>query len=174
MRRFALCWPAALVLLTGCKKNVSGSYLTSDQQTVCWLPLVRTPDDHLSGQFVCSILKSDGQISHESVILTGGAVNGENLTLTGRGFLRTAQTTLSGTFDGNALMLTGEQSTPRTLKRATLSDYQALIGEPSRRSQAIISARAATGAQQRTAQEAAELQPQVFHAELHPSRKEGL
>ena len=164
MRRFRLCWLAALVLLTGCKKDVSGSYLASDQQTVCWLPLVRTPDDHVTGQMVCSVMKPDGGIDHESASLTG-AVNGENITLSGGGFFGMATTTLSGTFDGNSLMLTGEQSTPLTLKRATLADYQALIGEQNKRSQAIVSERASAEARQRTAQEAAELQQQSFQAE---------
>jgi hypothetical protein len=164
MRRFALCWVAALLLPTGCKKDVSGSYLASDQQTVCWLPLVRTPDDHVTGQMVCSVMKPDGSIDHESVSLTG-AVNGENITLSGGGFFGLATTTESGTFDGNILTLTGVQSSPAIFKRARLADYQALIEEQSKRSQAIVSERAAAESRQKAAQEAAEAQEQAFQAE---------
>ena len=151
MNRFALCWLAALVLLTGCNKDVSGSYLADDKVAVCWLQLVRTPDDHLTGQIVSSVLKPDGKVERGSVSLTG-AVNGENITLTGRGFLGMASTTLSGTFDGNRLMLTGEQSAPVSLKRAIFADYQAKLGEQATRSQAIISARITAAARQQTFQ----------------------
>jgi hypothetical protein len=82
MNRFALCCLVASALLTGCKKDVSGSYLADDRVAVCWLQLVRTPDDHLTGQIVSSVLKPDGKIDHGSVSLAG-AVNGENITLTG-------------------------------------------------------------------------------------------
>lgn len=164
MRRFVLCGFAALILLSGCRKDVSGSYLAADQSAVCWLPLVQTPDNHVTGQLVCSTLKSDGQIDHESVSLTG-AVDSENVTLTGGGFLGMSATTQSGTFDGSSLTLTGVQSTPAIFKRATLADYQALIGEQNKRARAIISERTDTEARQKTAQEAAELQQKAFQAE---------
>jgi hypothetical protein len=151
MNRFALCCLAALVLLTGCKKDVSGSYLADDKVSLCWLQLVRTPDDHLTGQIVSSVLQPDGKIEHGSVSLTG-AVNGENVTLTGGGFLGIASTTLSGTFDGNTLTLTGVQSTPVSLKRATLADYQAQLAEQVTRSEAVMSARTTAEARQRTFQ----------------------
>jgi len=151
MRRFALCWLAAIVLLTGCKKDVSGSYLVNDAASVLWLQLVRTPDDHITGQLVTSVLKQDGKIDRSSVSLTG-AVNGENITLSGGGLLGMAGTTLSGTFGGDTLTLTGAQSTPVTLKRSTLADYQARLGEQAARSQAIISAKAVEANRQRTIQ----------------------
>ena len=151
LRRFAVCWLAGLLLLSGCKKDVSGSYVAADNVAVCWLQIVRTPDDHLSGQIVCSVLKPDGNIEHSSVSLTG-AVNGENITLVGGGFLGMATTTLSGTFNGDALTLTGVQSTPVSLKRASLADYQAKLGEQTTRSQGIISARATATTRQRTFQ----------------------
>jgi hypothetical protein len=59
---------------------------------------------------------------------------------------------VSVTFDGNTLMLTGEQSTPVSLKRATLADYRAKLGEQATRSQAIISARTTAAARQQTFQ----------------------
>jgi hypothetical protein len=34
-----------LCLLAGCHRNISGSYLAKDPNTVCWLQLVRTPDN---------------------------------------------------------------------------------------------------------------------------------
>ncbi len=56
MKRFAWYGLAALILLSGCKKDVSGSYLANDKVAVCWLQLVRTPDNHLTGQMVSSVL----------------------------------------------------------------------------------------------------------------------
>ncbi|MGC2163307.1 MAG: hypothetical protein WA634_15470 [Silvibacterium sp.] len=161
MRRFALCGFAALVLLAGCRKDISGSYLTSDKETVCWLQLVRTPDNHLTGQIVFSFLKPDGQIELESRSLTG-AVNGENFTLQSGSFLGMSSGTLSGIFNGNSITLAGAQLPPGTLKRATLADYQAQVGDQNKRAQAIISEKAATEAQQRTEMEAAEAQQRTF------------
>src|SRR6185437_2406868 len=106
MHRLASCCLAALVLLIGCKKDVSGSYLVNDNVAVCWRQVVRTLDDHLTGQLVLAELKPDGKIDHKSVSLSG-AVNGENITLTGVGLFGLSTATLSGTFDGNTLTLTG-------------------------------------------------------------------
>ncbi|WP_156785221.1 hypothetical protein [Terriglobus roseus] len=130
---------------------MSGSYLMNDEVAVCWLQLVRTPDNHLTGQLVSSVLKPGGKIDHESVSLTG-AVNGENVMLSGGGILGMAQTTLSGRFDGNSLTLSGVPSTPVILKRASLADYQAQLDDQSKRSQTIISARATAAGQRRTLQ----------------------
>ena len=152
MRCFAVCGFAALVALGGCKKDVSGSYLAEDKVTVSWLQLVRTPDNHLTGQIVSSDLTPDGKIEQASVPLTG-AVNGEDVSLTGSSsFLGTPNMTLSGTFDGNTLTVTGVKSAPITLKRATLAEYQARLAEQTTRSHAVISANAAAEAQQRTLQ----------------------
>jgi hypothetical protein len=138
-----------IVLVSGCKKDVSGSYLAVDKATVCWLQIVRTPDGNVTGQMAHSVQKQDGNIEHTAVPVTGAA-NGENVTLTGVGALGMATTTLAGTFNGDELTLTGVQPTPVSLKRATLADHQAQLGEQTTRSQAIISARATAAAQERT------------------------
>jgi hypothetical protein len=143
MSRFVLCVFVAVVLLSGCRKDVSGSYLTVDNQTIFWLQLVRTPDNRLTGQIVFSFLKPDGQIVQESSSLTG-AIDGENITLQGGGFLGTSGGTLSGTFNGSSITLAGAHLPPGTLKRATLADYQFLLKDQTARSQAIISANANT------------------------------
>lgn len=41
---------ASLSMVTGCQRNISGSYLASDNSAVLWLQVVRTPDNHLTGQ----------------------------------------------------------------------------------------------------------------------------
>jgi hypothetical protein len=151
VNRSAMYVLAAIVLLTGCKKDVSGSYLAADNTGICWLQLVRTPDDHLTGQLVVSELKSDGKIDHKSASLSG-AVAGENIALTTSGFLGLSTATLSGTFDGKSLTLTGVQTTPVTLTRTTLSEYQSKLAEQTTRSQAIISAKADADTRQRTLQ----------------------
>jgi hypothetical protein len=48
--RLSLYILAAVVLLTACQRSISGTYLVSDQASVVWLELVRTPDNHLTGQ----------------------------------------------------------------------------------------------------------------------------
>jgi hypothetical protein len=164
MRRFALCCLAALVLLVGCKKDVSGTYLLYDQGAVCWLQLVRTPDNHVTGQLIASILKTDGEIERRSVALTG-AVDGENVSLTGGGFLGLSTTTFSGTFEGDSLTLTGVQSAPITLKRASLADYQAQVAQQNSRAQALLGAKADAEAKAEALRADANSKAQALQAE---------
>jgi hypothetical protein len=152
MRRLALCGVAVLGLLSACRRDVSGTYLVNDKVAVCWLQLVRTPDNRLTGQLISSVLKPDGEIERGSVSLTG-AVDGENVTLSGGGFLGLSTTALSGALEGNRLTLTGVQSTPVTLNRSTLAEYQAKLSEQNNRSQAILSAKADATSRQKTSQE---------------------
>lgn len=67
---------AAVVLLTGCQRSISGTYLVSDNGSVVWLELVRTPDNHLTGQLSLTTLKPDGTIDRNSVSVAG-AIDGE-------------------------------------------------------------------------------------------------
>jgi hypothetical protein len=149
MRRLSLCVIAVFVLLTGCKRDISGTYLASDNSTVVWLQLVKTPDNHLSGQLAASVMKPDGSIDRKSVAVTG-AVDGENVTLTATGFLGLQTTTLSGTFEDSNLTLTGVEPTPFVLKRSSLADYEAQVSALNARSQNIIASKAAAESRQRT------------------------
>ena len=63
-----------------------------------------------------------------------------------------SSTTLSGTFEGNRITLTGVESTLVTIKRATLAEYQAQLGEQNSRSQAIVAARTSAASRQRSFQ----------------------
>lgn len=155
MRRIAIGGIAALMLLGGCRRDVSGSYLADDKQAVCWLQVVRTPDDHVTGQIIFSTLKPDGQIEHESVSLTG-AVNGENITLTGGGFLGMSSASLSGTFNRDSITLAGAPVPPFILKRATLAEYQAHIEDQNTRSRAIIAEKAEADARRKSEEAEAE------------------
>src|SRR5579863_8804241 len=107
---------AAVTVLAGCHANISGSYLATDQSSVAWLQVVRTPDNRLTGQLAASILKPDGSIEQNSISVTG-AVDGENVTLSGSGFLGLQSFVLSGTLNGDTLTLTGAQSIPVSFKR---------------------------------------------------------
>jgi hypothetical protein len=142
MRRLSLCGVAALAILCGCQRDISGTYLASDLGSVAWLQLVRTPDNHLTGQLTVSVLKPDGRIERNSAAITG-AVAGENVTLSGSGLFGLQSVTLSGTFSGDTLTLTGEQAEPLVLRRAPLTGYQTQASELNGRSQAIIGAKAA-------------------------------
>jgi hypothetical protein len=130
---------AAAALIAGCQRNISGSYLASDNSAVCWLQLVRTPDNHLTGQLASSVLKPDGHIEQNSASVTG-AIDGENVTLSGSGFLGLQSFTLSGTLNGNTLTLTGAQSIPIVFKGSTLSEFQKQMGQLNARSSSITEA----------------------------------
>jgi hypothetical protein len=151
MRRLSQCVIAVFVLLTGCKQDISGTYLANDNATVVWLQLVRTPDNHLTGQLATSVMKSDGSIDRKSAPITG-AVDGENVTLTATGFFGLQTTTFSGTFEGSNLTLTGVEPTPFVLKRSSLADYQAQVTALNARSQNIIAAKTAAMSRERTEQ----------------------
>src|SRR5580658_1188190 len=75
----------SLVLMVGCHRSISGSYLASDKSAVVWLQVVRTPDNHLTGQMAANVLKPDGTIEQNSASITG-AVDGENVTIQGSRF----------------------------------------------------------------------------------------
>ena len=140
---------ASLVLLSGCRSNISGSYLALDDNTVCWLQLVRTPDNHLTGQLAASVLKQDGSIERNSTSVTG-AVDGENVTIQGNGFLGLQSFALSGMLNGNTLTLTGSESIPVTFRRSTLAEYQRQESALNSRSQDVLKAKAVAQQQMRT------------------------
>lgn len=140
---------AVVVLLSGCKKDISGTYLGSDGTAVVWLQLVRTPDNRLTGQLAASLLKTDGTIDRRSVSVTG-AVDGENVTLAGHGLLGLQTDSLSGTFESGKLTLTGVQPTPIILMRSALSGYQSQVAALDAKSQSILAAKVAAQSRQRT------------------------
>jgi hypothetical protein len=147
--RASLCGIVGVVItLAGCRQNISGSYLASDKSAVCWLQLVRTPDNHLTGQLAASVLKPDGSIERNTTSVTG-AVDGENVSLSGSGILGLQSFTLAGTLDGGTLTLSGAQSVPMTLKRSTLATYQAQLADLNNRAQGIVKEKAIAQAQQR-------------------------
>jgi len=139
---------ASLSLVTGCQRNISGSYLASDNSAVLWLQVVRTPDNHLTGQLAANVLKQDGSVEQNSVPISG-AVDGENVTVQGSRFFGLESFVLSGTLRGNVLTLTGAQSVPLTFTRSTSSEFQAKVSELNTRSQSIIRAKAAAQSQLR-------------------------
>jgi hypothetical protein len=184
MRRLSVCTIAALALLCGCHRDISGTYLASDEGGVVSVQLVRTPDDHLTGQFAVAQLKEDGTIDRKSVTLTG-AVDGENISITSAGLLGIQSTTLSGTLNGDTLTLTGSLAQPLVLKRSSLTVYQAQMNQLNGRSQAIIAAKAAALARENAERSqrnfvqaidrlAAQMQQFDQQAEVHLSRFPGV
>src|SRR5579859_7214861 len=140
---------ASLSLVTGCQRNISGSYLAGDNSAVLWLQIVRTPDNQLTGQLAANVLKQDGTIEQNSVAVSG-AVDGENVTIQGSRFFGLESFVLSGTLSGDVLTLTGAQSVPLTFTRSTSSEFQARVSELNARSQSVIHAKAAAQSQLRT------------------------
>src|SRR6185437_10324114 len=147
MRSLSVCGLVALSLVCGCRHDISGSYIASDPGVVVWLQLVRTPDNHLTGQLASATLKPDGTIDRRSVSVAG-AVDGEDVTLTGSGLFGLQTGTLSGTINGDTLTLTGAQAQPFVLNRSTLDSYQAQLGDLDKRAQAILAQSAAATARQ--------------------------
>jgi hypothetical protein len=129
--------------------NISGPYIASDQGSVCWLQLVRTPDNHLTGQLAVSTLQPDGTVEQKSTAVTG-AVDDENVTISGSSFLGLPSFTLAGTLEGNTLTLTGVQAIPLVFKRSKMSAYQAQVAALNARSQSLLKAKAVAQAQQKT------------------------
>jgi hypothetical protein len=154
------CAAFAVVLMAGCHGNVSGSYLASDNSAVVWLQVVRTPDNHLTGQIAANVLKPDGSIEQNSVPIAG-AVDGENVTIQGSRFFGLESFVLSGTLSGNVLTLTGAQSIPLTFTRSTPAEFQVKVAALNARSQSIIQAKAVAQARQRTFQSQANFVLQV-------------
>ena len=76
----------------------------------CWLQLVKTPDNHLSGQLAEYVIGPDGRILQDTAPITG-AVDGVNVTISVSKLLGLANTTLGGTIDGDQLNLSGAQAT---------------------------------------------------------------
>lgn len=149
------CVALTMALMTGCQRNISGSYLASDNSAVVWLQVVRTPDNHLTGQLATNVLKPDGNIEQNSITISG-AIDGDNVTIQGSQFLGLESFVLSGTLNGNVLTLTGAQSIPLTFTRSTSDEFQARVAELNARSRSIIQAKAA--AQARLQAEQAEAQ----------------
>jgi hypothetical protein len=136
MKRLSLCIMATMVFLCGCQRDISGTYLASDNAGVCWLQLVRTPDNHLTGQLVATLLKSDGSVERNSVSLTG-AIEGNNITLSGSRFFGLQTITLFGTRVGNTLSLTGVEPRVAIFTRSALTEYQAHVSKIDARSQVM-------------------------------------
>ena len=144
----------ALAILSSCQREISGKYLAKFSNGVYWLQLVRTPDNHLSGQLETSILAKDGIISRNAVSITG-AVNAGNVTISASLF-GLPMVTLSGTFEGNKLTLTGAEPSPVVLTRSDLKEYQQQIDSLNAQSQRILAAeRTAAAANQAVAAAAA-------------------
>jgi hypothetical protein len=146
-----LCGLALVFVIVGCSHNISGSYLASDKNAVVWLQIVRTPDNHLTGQMAATVLQPNGSIERNSAPITG-AVDGENVTISGSRFFGLESFTFSGTLKGDTLTLSGAQSSPLILARSTLAKFQTAETELTDHSQSVIKTNAAIQARQRTYQ----------------------
>jgi hypothetical protein len=94
-------------------------------------------------------MKPDGSIDRKSAPITG-AVDGENVTLSGSRLFGLETLTLSGTLEGDKLTLTGAQPTPMILTRSSLTEYQSQMAALDAKSQSILAAKAAAQSRQRT------------------------
>jgi hypothetical protein len=160
MTYLRFCIIAFVGLLIGCQRDISGSYMAKEGGAVLWLQLVRTPDNRLTGQLATSTLKPDGTVERNSVPVTG-AVDGENVTLSGSKLLGLEVFTLSGNLQGNNLTLSGgAEPLPIVFKRASLSDYQSGTNQLNVTAQGILAAKASAQAKERISSAEANF---IFH-----------
>jgi len=155
--------------LSGCHREISGTYLANDESNVVSVAFVRTPDDHLSGQLVVDRITRDGTISHKSTSIAG-AVDGENLSITTAGLLGIGSATLSGTLNGDTLTLAGPRAQPLIFRRSSLRDYQVQLSALGQRSQAMLKAKSDADAVQRKEREQRSFVDSVDHLVAHMQR----
>jgi hypothetical protein len=143
----------AMLFLTGCSREISGTYLAKFSNGIWSVQLVRTPDNRLTGQLETSVLEKSGKIVENTVPLTG-AVNGDNVSISST-FWGFQIVTLSGKVDWNKLTLTGPPQGLVVLERSDLSDYKKQSSVLIADSQRITNARAAAATRARTERAAA-------------------
>ena len=136
-----------VLLLCGCRKDISGSYIATGKNTVCWLQLVRTPDNHLTGQITFSTLTAAGSIERKGTPITG-AINEDDVTLTMPTVLGFQTGSLAGTLQGNKLTLTGAEEAPLVLVRSDLVQYEQQVKKLEDQSQLILAAKQAAAIRQ--------------------------
>jgi hypothetical protein len=137
LRILPICIALGAILLTGCQRGVSGTYVAKFTNGVDWLQLVKTPDNHLSGQLVELTLQADGRIDQKNTTVAG-AFDGGTVILSSAGIFGMQAGTLSGNLDGNKLTLTGQQLTPVVLNRSNFDEYQSEVKALNAKAQSIL------------------------------------
>jgi hypothetical protein len=128
-----------LLVLTGCQREISGTYVAKSPNEVAFLQLVKTPDSHLTGRLGLVTLGADGTVNQQSVVLSG-VVAHNNIILSATAFgVQTA--TVSGTLDGKQLTLTTLQPDPLIFQRSDENAYQAEVKALNIRARQIIAAK---------------------------------
>lgn len=162
--RFApiLCVAAALILLSGCSRHdVSGKYLAKFTNGIYWMQLVKTPDNHVTGQFDTLILGIDGKVEYNTLAVTGAA-DGNNISLLLKpNSVLPFTVTASGSIDGDKLTLMGgftsNQPSTVVLVRSDASEYEAQAKVLNAQSHSIVTARADAEARQKAVQKERDL-----------------
>lgn len=147
---------AVTLVLSGCQRDISGKYLAKYTDGICWLQLVRTPDDHLTAQMETDQLHPDGKIERNVVALSGAA-NGDSITLSAS-TLGFSTVTLAGSIEHGKLTLIGLQPAPLVLSRSEIAEYQRELTALNSRSQKIVAAIQAAAARAKAEQERIEAQ----------------
>ena len=132
----------AALLLIGCQREISGKYLAKFSDGVLRMDLVKTPDNHVSGQLTIINLDSEGKVTQHNVNLNG-AIDGNNVVLSST-TLGVQVLSFSGTLAGNRLSLTSsDEPGVKTLVRSELKDYQKEVDRLNAQSRQILAAKAA-------------------------------
>jgi hypothetical protein len=143
---------AIALSLGACQRDISGKYMAKDPNGIFWVELVRTPDNHLTGQIeTTSMSSSDGKIARKTVPVTG-AVNGTNVTITASTW-GVSTLSLAGSLDHSKLTLTGFGTGPVMLMRSDLGEYERESNNLNSRAEQIISANLSASARAKAERE---------------------
>jgi hypothetical protein len=153
MKCVRVCLLTGLLMFFGCQRTVSGTYLAVNDTTVMWLQIVKTPDNHLTGQIAAFFIGPEGNIIQRSTAIAG-VVDNNNVSLSTGGLFGVGITTFAGTIRGNDLTLVQAGKDPFTMKRADFSKYQASLNDLNLHSQNAVATRHAFELQQRLIQQA--------------------
>lgn len=122
--RLAAC--LILILLNGCSRTVTGTYVVFESDGLVRLDLVRTPDSRLSGEITLVRINPHGKLDQNSYRVSG-ASDGDRLTLAGSGFLGMESASVSGQLSGRTLTITGRGLESMELQRTGLVDIQKAV-----------------------------------------------
>lgn len=154
--------------LAGCgRPNVSGIYLATKEREVTLVQLVDAGDGHLNGRVESVTLAPGGQVNDQAVALEGTTANNEiTVLLKPMSFLQ-AGITATGAISGNQLTLTGRgfslsaaksdlkgyQSAVAKLQEKAEAERARLAAEAGKRQVAAMAAQAAANATARVQQQ---------------------
>ncbi len=166
---------AAATLTSVCcsaQSKIGGTYIACESNDGVMLQLTRATGGQITGVVSVVALDSSGQVKSDTSSITGGTLDGEQLTLTLHPGI--FGTNISGTMAGNTIRLQSVDGHGRvsssTFTRGSVSDFSTCAGQLQQKS-AIIELNANLASQVRKfSQTAHEAEAWIQNAQLHVGR----